>query len=71
MKKKLYCVLIVTRAGKPEYLFDFGVGKVARFPSRAAAKKQADFLKIGIEEDVQSINIVPFTKLSATGKPHA
>jgi hypothetical protein len=33
-----------------------------KFPSRAAAERQRDFMKIGMEGDVQSINIVPYPK---------
>jgi hypothetical protein len=33
-----------------------------RFPSYTAAHHQADFLKIGMEGDVQSINVVKYPK---------
>jgi hypothetical protein len=57
-----YAIKVVQKNGDEDFLCD-GMGNVpTRFPSYAAAYHQADFLKIGIEGDVQSINIVKYPK---------
>ena len=60
----IYAILVIDENGESCYLCD-GVGingKPSRFPSHAAAERQVDFMKIGMEGDVQSINIVRYPK---------
>jgi hypothetical protein len=55
-----YAILVIYEDGDESYLRD-GLGDTpSRFPSRAAALKQVDFLKIGMEGEVQSINVVKY-----------
>jgi hypothetical protein len=57
-----YAILVIQKDGDEDYLCE-GVGNwPVLFPSRAAAQKQVDFLKIGMDGDVQSINIVKHQK---------
>lgn len=58
MSGKGYAILVIDLEGDEEYLCD-GLGNVpARFPSHAAAQRQREFMLIGMEDEVQSINIV-------------
>jgi hypothetical protein len=57
---KAFAILVIDLDGDEEYLCN-GLGDIpARFPSRAAAQRQVDFMKIGMEDEVQSINIVSY-----------
>jgi hypothetical protein len=62
-----YAILVVQKDGSEDYFCE-GLGNTpSRFPSRAAAQRQVDFMKVGMERDVQSIKIVKYPK----GKAHA
>ena len=55
-----YAVKVVRKDGVEHFLCE-GIGDVpARFPSRAAAQRQADFMKIGMENIYQAIVIVKY-----------
>jgi hypothetical protein len=57
-----FAILVIGLEGEESYVCD-GLGdRPTRFPSRAAAKREVDFLMIGVEGDVQSVNIVPYPK---------
>lgn len=57
-----YAIKVVQKNGDEEYLCD-GLGSTpAKFPSRAAAQRQKEFMLIGMEGDVQSINVVKYPK---------
>jgi hypothetical protein len=57
-----YAIKVVQKNGAEDFLCD-GLGdRPTRFPSYAAAYRQVDFMKIGMEGDVQSINIVKYPK---------
>ena len=58
-----YAVLVIWKTGEEEYLHQGLGSKTARFVSRAAAQRQADFMKMGMEEEVQSINVVQLPPL--------
>jgi len=55
-----YAVQVVWNNGDTEYL-NRGIGdSIALFPSKQKATKYAEFMKMGMDEDVQSINVVRF-----------
>jgi hypothetical protein len=57
-----YAIKVVQDDGEEDFLCD-GLGNVpTHFPSRAAAQRQVDFMKLGMDGDVQSINIVKYPK---------
>jgi hypothetical protein len=59
-----FALLVIGLDGEEAYLCN-GVGNTpTRFFSRREAQSQRDFLWIGMEGDVQSINIVPYPKVS-------
>ena len=61
-----FAILVVDEDGEEEFLCD-GLGDTpAKFPSRAAAEKQKEFMLIGMEDDVQSINVVKYPKRKAS-----
>jgi hypothetical protein len=55
-----YAIKVIQKNGDEEYLRAWALGEITRFPSYAAAMKQHDFLKIGMEGEVQSINVVKY-----------
>jgi len=57
-----YAIKVVQKLGDEEFLCE-GLGDTpARFPSKAAAERQKQFMLIGMEDDVQSINVVKYPK---------
>jgi hypothetical protein len=55
-----YAIKVIDEDGNEQWLCD-GLGNVvAKFPSRSAAQRQVEFMKIGMEGDVQSINVVRY-----------
>jgi hypothetical protein len=56
----LYAIKVIRKNGGEGYLYGFGEERPVKFPSRAAALKQVDFMKIGMEGEVQSINVVKY-----------
>jgi hypothetical protein len=57
-----FAILVIGLEGEESYFCDGMGDRPSRFPSRAAAQRQVDFMKVGIEGDVQSINIVSYPK---------
>ena len=57
-----YAILVIQQEGDEDYLCDGLGNRPTKFPSRAAAQRQVDFMKIGMDGDVQSINIVRYPK---------
>ncbi len=58
----IYAIKVVQKSGDDTYLCE-GLGDTpARFPSRAAAERQKQFMLIGMEGEVQSINVVKYPK---------
>lgn len=57
-----YAILVVDEEGEEEYLCDGMGDHPTRFSSREAALDMVAFMKIGMEGDVQSINVVPYPK---------
>lgn len=55
-----YAIKVVQKNGDEDFLCVGYTDIVAKFPSRAAAQKQKDFMLIGMEDEVQSINIVKY-----------
>ena len=53
-----YAILVIDQDGEEDYLCDGLGNRPTKFLSRAAAQRQVDFMKIGMDGDVQSINIV-------------
>jgi len=56
-----YAVKVIWNNGKEE-LVQLGCrnSQPAIFPSKRRAQEQADFLKMGISDEVQSINVVKY-----------
>jgi hypothetical protein len=53
-----WAILVVGKNGEEEYLRE-GLGdSTARFRSRSEATKLMQFMKIGMEDEYQSINVV-------------
>jgi len=62
-----YAIKVVQKNGDEDYLRD-GIaanGRITGFPSYAAAMRQQAFMRIGMEGDVQSINVVKYPKRAA------
>lgn len=59
-KKKWWAVLVIWEDGTEEYLKAGVSGSVARFHSREAANDQADFVRMGIEDECQSVSVVNY-----------
>lgn len=60
-----YAILVIWKDGSEEYVVHYRVGEpgqVAIYPSRRKAEEQADFMRIGMEGDCQSINVVHYKK---------
>jgi hypothetical protein len=57
-----FAILVVQHNGDEDYLCEGLSNKPSRFLSRFDAQRQVDFMKIGMEGDVQSINIVKYPK---------
>jgi hypothetical protein len=58
-----WAILVVWNDGEEEYLHE-GLGtQAARFSSRIEAQRQADFMKIGMSDETQSISVVRFPRL--------
>lgn len=55
----MYAIKVIWNDGSEEYLKDSS-GEPARFRNRNQAKNQVDFMKIGMEGDCQSINVVSY-----------
>jgi hypothetical protein len=59
-----YAIKVVQKDGDEDYLRD-GIaadGRITEFPTYAHAVHKADFLRIGMEGGVQSINVVKYPK---------
>jgi hypothetical protein len=56
-----YAIKVVQKNGDEVYLRESN-GAITGFPSYAAAMRQAEFMRIGMEGDVQSINVVKYPK---------
>ena len=54
---RLYSILVVWKDGTAEYIKEGISTEIARL-TRKKAQQQADFLKIGIDGDCHSINVV-------------
>jgi len=60
-----YAIKCVTLDGHEEYVMHFKVGergRIALFSSKREATERADFLKIGVAEEYQSINVVRYSE---------
>jgi hypothetical protein len=57
----MFAIKVIWADGEEEYVKQ-GT-ETARFTSRARAKEQAEFMKMGMDDDeVQSINVVPYPR---------
>jgi hypothetical protein len=59
-----YAIKVIEKNGREVYLRDGAGpgGRITGFPSYASAMRQHDFMRIGMEGDVQSINVVKYPK---------
>lgn len=58
----MFAILVIDNEGEENYVCD-GMGNIpTRYSSRARAKEQVEFFKMGMEDEVQSINVVPYPK---------
>ena len=58
-----HAILVIWSNGESEYLKEGLTTDPARFTLRQA-REQRDFMLIGMEDEVQSINVVPFPNAS-------
>ena len=58
----IYAIKVVNKSGSEIYLCDGLTRTPSRFPSKAAAERQKQFMLIGMEGEVQSINVVKYPK---------
>lgn len=58
----IFAIKVVQKNGEEDFLCDGLTQTPSRFPSRSAAWRQVDFLKIGMEGDVQAIVVVKYPK---------
>lgn len=57
-----WALLVIWKDGDEEYLCD-GLGdRPTRFVSSARAADQRDFMLMGMDDEVQSINVVPYPR---------
>jgi|HubBroStandDraft_2_1064218.scaffolds.fasta_scaffold27878_7 hypothetical protein len=60
-KQPDYAILVVWMNGEMEYVCEGATSdETARFRDKWAAKRQADFMKMGMEDETQSISVVRF-----------
>jgi hypothetical protein len=59
-----YAIKVIQKNGREDYLRDglAANGRITEFPTYAHAIHKADFLRVGMEGDVQSINVVKYPK---------
>lgn len=57
-----FAIKVIWLEGEEEYLKEGESpdGEVALFTSRKRAEAQRDFMLVGMEDEVQSVNIVPY-----------
>ncbi len=61
-----YAIKVISDNGEEGFLCDSMGNKPTKFFSRREAQEMVNFLKIGMDGDVQSINIVPYPKAKAS-----
>ena len=60
-----YAILVIDKEGNEEYVCD-GLGdRPSCFLTKRLAEEQAEFLGMGIADEVQSINVVQYPRLHA------
>jgi hypothetical protein len=57
-----FAILVICKNGDEEYLKQGLSFTPARFSSRRASVEQKQFMLQGMDEDVQSVNVVPFPR---------
>jgi len=57
-----YAIKVIDKEGNEDFLCDGLGNRPSKFPSHAAAQRQKDFMLMGMEDEVQSVNIVPYPK---------
>ena len=66
-----FAILVIDNDGEESFVCD-GMGDTpSRYLSKAKAKEFADFMKIGMEGECQSINVVPYPRKSGVRKGSA
>ena len=63
-----WAILVIWKNGDEEYLHEGLSSRTARFASRSDAIEQTKFMKMGMEDEVQSINVVPYPGSGRTEK---
>ena len=59
-KAERFAIMVVDEDGDDSYLCE-GFGNIpVAFPTRKSAEEYRSFMKIGMDGDVQSINVVPY-----------
>lgn len=65
-----FAVLVIWKGGEREYLKEGEQGgEPARFANRKSAKEMRDFMLVGMSEDVQSVNVVPYPAPQGEARP--
>jgi hypothetical protein len=62
-----YALLVIGLDGEEEYLCDGMGDRPTRFFSRREAQSQKDFMWMGMEGEVQSINVVSYPRRQHNG----
>jgi hypothetical protein len=58
----MFAIMVIQKDGEQDYVCD-GLGDIpTRYPTRRKAQEFVDFMKIGMDGDVQSINVVPYPR---------
>jgi hypothetical protein len=57
-----YAIKCIDHDGEEEYVMANRGTRIAAFTSKLAAQEQANFLKMGVADQYQSINVVAYPK---------
>lgn len=57
-----FAILVIWKNGEEEYVKQGLSYTPARFSSRARANERKRFLEMGADDDIQSINLVPYPR---------
>ena len=62
-----WAVKVIDRRGRERFVCDGMGDRPSRFLLKEDARERAEFLKMGIAGEVQSVNVVPYPKKGRVG----
>jgi hypothetical protein len=62
----MFAILVIDADGNDSYVCDNLGDTPTRYTSKSSAQSFVDFMRIGMDGDVQSINVVPYPKKRRT-----